>query len=43
MSRFHETLNKNTKVSALALRDLLGSIELWDRAGRVRGGKWKAD
>lgn len=28
LEKLHETLNKNTKASALALRDLLGSIEL---------------
>lgn len=28
LEKFYETLNKNTKASALALRDLLGAIEL---------------
>ncbi len=28
LEKFHETLSKNTKASALALRDLLGEIEL---------------
>ena len=28
LENFHETLNKNTKSSALALKDLLGTIEM---------------
>ncbi len=41
LEKLHETLNKNTKASALALRDLLGSIEMEPVPGEclVENGK----